>query len=99
MGKFQNYGRSRLESRCKEESNLGRRLDILSVKEIDGDQSDSQVSDQVYVKGLCMLYKCKTIHPRKKKILDREEEERSERAAEEGSLPLGRLDVQWVSHV
>lgn len=54
---------------------------------------------KVYVKGLCMLYKCKTIHPRKKKILDREEEERSERAAEEGSLPLGRLDMQWVSHV
>lgn len=57
--------RSRLESRCEEESNLGRRLDKLSVQEIDLPVATPKPANKVCVKGLCVLHRCKSIHAKK----------------------------------
>lgn len=45
-----------------------------------------KLANKVYVKGLCMLYKCKTIHPRKKKN-PRQGRRRKIRESRRGGIP------------
>lgn len=44
-----------------------------------------KLANKVYVKGLCMLYKCKTIHPQKK--IPRQGERRKIRESHRGEIP------------